>query len=81
MARGSSDERRDKGMDCDCFVDCFGRIVMSWIHIAERRVNDCVIVQYEDVGGFHEYEVYRDDAGQTPLGWFDNDEDAEAVTR
>jgi hypothetical protein len=54
---------------------------MSWIHIAERRVNDCVIVQYEDVGGFHEYEVYRDDAGQTPLGWFDNDEDAEAVTR
>lgn len=52
---------------------------MSWIHIAERRVNDCVIIQYEDVDGLFEYEVIKEDG--THLGWYDTDEDAEAVTR
>lgn len=52
---------------------------MSWIHTAERRVNNCVIVQYENVDGLFEYEVYADDG--THLGWYDNDEEAEDAAR
>lgn len=54
---------------------------MSWTHVAERKVNDCTIVQYEDVDGFFEYEVIGPNGEH--LGWYDNDDDAEAeaVTR
>ena len=54
---------------------------MSWIHIAECKVNDCVIVHYEDVDGCYEYEVYRDDGTDQHLGWFETAEDAEDATR
>ena len=68
-------------MDCDCVFTLGRATEMSWIHIAECKVNDCVIVQYEDVHGFYEYEVYRDDGTNQHIGWFESYDQAEDATR
>ena len=54
---------------------------MSWIHMAEYKMNECVIVHYEDVNGLYEYEVYRDDGTDHHIGWFETYDQAEDATR